>query len=146
MVALQGQLGIELARQHGPDLILLDLNLPDMNGEAVLARLKADPATRDVPVVVVSADATARQIERLRASGADEYLTKPLDIAHFLRGIDALVVEGAGPSMPSSVVGLPLANRAVRVFETDLSPQTVERDPAASPMAQAPRADARDQT
>ena len=78
--AMQGRLGLDLARQHHPDLILLDLHLPDMSGLEVLQRLRADPSTRDIPVVVTSADATPGQIERLRAAGADDYLTKPLDI------------------------------------------------------------------
>ena len=82
--AMQGRLGLELARQHHPDLVLLDLHLPDLSGERVLSELKADPATRDISVIVVSADATAGQVERLKAAGAIEYLTKPLDVRQFL--------------------------------------------------------------
>jgi protein-histidine pros-kinase len=81
--AMQGRLGLELAHQHRPDLILLDLHLPDIHGLDVLEQLRADPATRHVPVVVTSADATPGQITRLKAAGADEYLTKPLDIPRF---------------------------------------------------------------
>ena len=65
MTAMQGGLGLELARQHHPDLILLDLHLPDLPGWEVLAQFKADAGTRGIPVVVVSADATPRQVERL---------------------------------------------------------------------------------
>ena len=111
IVAAQGELGVELARQHQPDLVLLDLNLPDIDGEAVLARLKAERGTRHVPVVVVSADATTRQIERLYASGVTVYMTKPLDIEYFLGIIDEHVgVERTvvGQTRPS---GLPRANR-----------------------------------
>jgi CheY-like chemotaxis protein len=81
--AMQGGLGVELARQHVPDLILLDLHLPDIQGLEVLQRVRSDPTTRNIPVVVTSADATPGQIARLRAAGADEYLTKPLDILRF---------------------------------------------------------------
>jgi len=91
LVAMQGQLGLELARQHQPDLVLVDLNLPDIDGETVLRRLRAEPRTRDTSVVVLSADATPGQISRLLAAGADDYLTKPFDVARFLR-----IVEGNG--------------------------------------------------
>ena len=86
--AMQGQLGIELAARHQPDLILLDVHLPDINGADVLARLKAKERTRNIPVVVLSADATKSQINRLMSLGADDYLTKPLDVDHFLKVID----------------------------------------------------------
>ena len=65
--AMQGQLGLDLAREHLPDLILLDIHLPDLDGDEVLARLQADPATREIPVVVLSADATEHSSERLLA-------------------------------------------------------------------------------
>jgi protein-histidine pros-kinase len=81
--AMQGLLGLELARQHRPDLILLDLHLPDIQGIEVLQKVRSDPNLRSIPVVVTSADATPGQIARLRAAGADEYLTKPLDILKF---------------------------------------------------------------
>jgi PAS domain S-box-containing protein len=88
ITAMQGQLGIELARQHSPDMILLDLHLPDLPGWEVLSRLQRDKATRDIPVVIISADATARQIKRLMTAGAHAYLTKPLDMVEFSRVID----------------------------------------------------------
>jgi PAS domain S-box-containing protein len=88
VAAGQGTLGLELARQHRPDLILLDLNLPDMSGEAVLRQLFEDPATGEIPVVVLSADATERQIERLLALGARDYLTKPFDVKGLLEVVD----------------------------------------------------------
>ncbi|MFL6519446.1 MAG: PAS domain S-box protein [Chthoniobacterales bacterium] len=88
MTAMQGRVGLELARQHSPDLILLDLHLPDVPGWQVLAQLKADHLTREIPVVVISADATPPQIKRLLSAGARAYLTKPLDIPEFFRVID----------------------------------------------------------
>lgn len=88
ITAMQGQLGIELARRHSPDMILLDLHLPDLPGWEVLSRLQRHDATRGIPVVVISADATARQIKRLMTAGAHAYLTKPLDMTEFSRVID----------------------------------------------------------
>ena len=85
ITAMQGQLGIDLARQHLPDLVLLDLHLPDLPGWEVLKRLQNDKLTSAIPVVIISADATARQIERLLTAGAHSYLTKPIDMAEFLR-------------------------------------------------------------
>ena len=98
MTAMQGRVGLELARQHAPDLILLDLHLPDMPGWQVLAQLKADHVTRSVPVVVISADATAPQIKRLLSAGARAYLTKPLDLTEFFRVLDETLVSEAAVS------------------------------------------------
>jgi CheY-like chemotaxis protein len=95
--ALQGQLGVELAREHVPDLVLLDLHLPDIPGDEVLRRLRADPRTAAIPVIVVSADATPASLERLRLAGADAYLTKPLDVDEFLSAVERFL-----PAAPSS--------------------------------------------
>jgi PAS domain S-box-containing protein len=89
--ALQGRLGLELAREHLPDLILLDLHLPDVSGEAVLHELRADPRTRSIPVLMVSADATRHQIQRLREAGVQEYITKPFNLEQFLDTVETLL-------------------------------------------------------
>ncbi|MGH2959425.1 MAG: ATP-binding protein [Solirubrobacterales bacterium] len=89
--AMVGTMGVELAREHAPDMVLLDLHLPDVNGSEVLARLKADPATRDTPVVVLSADATNRQRSEVLALGAASYLTKPIRVAELLRAVDEII-------------------------------------------------------
>jgi CheY-like chemotaxis protein len=86
--SIQGALGIELAQRHHPDLILLDLHLPDRHGSEVLDALRSDPETADIPVVVVSADATPGEIQRLRDKGADDYVTKPLDVSQFLASLE----------------------------------------------------------
>jgi signal transduction histidine kinase len=91
--AMQGGAGLELARQHRPDLILLDVHLSDMQGDEVLRQVRSDPDLRATPVVVISADATPSQIERLRAAGAWEYLTKPIDVPRFLALLDRLLRE-----------------------------------------------------
>ena len=94
LAAPRGEVVQGLARQHRPDLVLLDLHLPDLDGEEVLRRLQADPRTTGLPVVVVSADVTPGQVERLLAAGATEYLTKPLDVPRFLEVVER-VLQGA---------------------------------------------------
>jgi signal transduction histidine kinase/CheY-like chemotaxis protein len=80
MTTMYGKLGIELARQHVPDLILLDAHLPDLGGDEVIKRLRGDSVTRAIPVIAVSADATGESRARLTALGAEQYLTKPLTL------------------------------------------------------------------
>lgn len=92
---LQGRIALDLARKHGPDLILLDLHLPDMSGEEVLQALKDDDATAEVPVVILSADATPGQVELLLRSGARGYVTKPLDVQDFLSTLDSILWAGS---------------------------------------------------
>ncbi len=91
VAAMQGQIGLDLAYDQHPDLILLDLQLPDLSGMIVLDRLRAHPATAVTPVVIVTADATPSQMERLRRGGAEMYLTKPIDVQQFLQVIDTLL-------------------------------------------------------
>jgi len=95
LLATQGRLGLDLAREHRPDLVLLDLHLPDVPGEEVLRRLRETPATAGLPVVVISADATPGQMERLREAGADTYLTKPLDVQQLLDLVDRTLAGAA---------------------------------------------------
>lgn len=92
----QGRLAMDLAREHQPNLILLDLNLPDISGEEVLRLLRGDPKTQAIPVVVLSADATSVQMKRLKAVGAQDYITKPLDVHQFLDIIDRMNKETGG--------------------------------------------------
>jgi signal transduction histidine kinase/CheY-like chemotaxis protein len=93
MSAMQGHLGVELAQEHKPDLILLDLNLPDIDGDEVLERLAQDARTSDIPVVMITADATPGQARRLIQAGAFDYLTKPIDVTKFFRVVDH-ILEG----------------------------------------------------
>ena len=83
-----GRKTVQLAINHKPDLILLDLNLPDMHGSKVLEHLLAEERTKDIPVVIISADAMPQQLNKLLKAGARNYLTKPLDIPEFLKVID----------------------------------------------------------
>ena len=89
--ALQGKLALELGREHQPDLILLDLHLPDISGEVVLRKLREDPRTSMIPVLIVSADATQARIEKLYAAGAQCYLTKPIDVRQFLTTVASVL-------------------------------------------------------
>jgi protein-histidine pros-kinase len=96
LIAVQGALGIEIARRRRPDLVLLDLHLPDICGEEVLARLKHDPVTRSIPVVVLSA-ALSRSLERrLLAAGAAAFLAKPFDADVLVAVVDELTRARAG--------------------------------------------------
>jgi signal transduction histidine kinase/ActR/RegA family two-component response regulator len=93
--AMQGQVGVDLARSHRPDLILLDRHLPDIAGDEVLRLLQADDSTRSIPVVILSADAIPGGIKRFLDSGARAYLTKPLDVHHLLAVVDETLRTGA---------------------------------------------------
>jgi PAS domain S-box-containing protein len=86
--AALGRLGLELARAHPPDLVLLDLHLPDGSGLDVVLGLRDDPDTAGVPVVVLSADANRASVRALTDAGAAKYLTKPLDLDEVLRVLD----------------------------------------------------------
>jgi signal transduction histidine kinase/ActR/RegA family two-component response regulator len=97
--AMLGQLGLELAREHRPHLVLLDMHLPDLDGEEVLAQLQADTSTRQIPVVILSADAK-RPREPLLAAGARAYLTKPIGVQRLLEVVDEFMDNG-GSSEPA---------------------------------------------
>ena len=86
--ASRGLLGLEMARSQQPAVVLLDLHLPDIDGDEVLRRLRADELTQAIPVVILSADANDRQIQRLLEAGAAAYLTKPLDIHNLVDTVD----------------------------------------------------------
>jgi CheY-like chemotaxis protein len=91
--AMQGRLGVELAREHKPDLILLDLHLPDLPGDEVVKKLQADPKTSGIPVIMISADATPGQVSRLLRAGVAAYLTKPLNVERLLKVFDDHLVD-----------------------------------------------------
>jgi CheY-like chemotaxis protein len=88
--AATGQKGLEMARTQNPQLVLLDLDLPDIHGSKVLEGLQAHAATAQTPVIVISADATPSQIERMLTAGARNYLTKPFEIRRFLCMFDEI--------------------------------------------------------
>jgi CheY-like chemotaxis protein/nitrogen-specific signal transduction histidine kinase len=98
--ASDGERGLAAAQTERPDLIFLDLHLPDLPGEEVLHRLWQDPLLRTIPVAILSADATAEQSRRLKLSGAIAYLTKPLEIRAVLQLIDDRLNHDAATLRP----------------------------------------------
>ncbi len=97
LTANSGADGLAAAAEQRPDIVLLDLHLPDISGDHVLDRLVAEPVTGGIPVAVLSADASPRVIRRLLAAGAFAYLTKPLDLARLGDLLDSI-----GDSAPVS--------------------------------------------
>jgi CheY-like chemotaxis protein len=88
---IYGRQALRLAIENLPDLILLDLNLPDIHGKEVIRLLQVEEKTRSIPVVIISADATPLQLEKLLEAGARKYLTKPLDVLELLQVIDQFI-------------------------------------------------------
>jgi PAS domain S-box-containing protein len=85
--------GLAAAKQTRPSLVMLDMHLPDVDGLELLRHLRDDPDTQDIPVVVVSADATTQRIELAFAEGASDYVTKPVNVQPFLALLDRLLGE-----------------------------------------------------
>ena len=92
-VSITGLDGLAAIRARRPDLILLDMHLPDISGMELLRHLKNDPQTGAVPIVVVSADALAQQIDTAFEAGATHYLTKPVNVAELLTVVDELLEQ-----------------------------------------------------
>ena len=90
LIAVNGLEGIEMARRELPDLILMDLRMPVMDGCEALSRLRADGKTATIPVWVVTSDAMPEARARIQDAGADECITKPFDVVDFVRRIDAM--------------------------------------------------------
>ena len=98
LVATTGSAGVEQARHHPPDLIFIDLHLPDMSGDDLLTHLTNDPATRTSRIVVLSGDTSPERRQRLLERGATGYLVKPIDINEILQLIDSISAAGDGRS------------------------------------------------
>jgi signal transduction histidine kinase/ActR/RegA family two-component response regulator len=95
MSAPDGHTGLAMAHTHRPAIVLMDLNLPGMNGFEVLAQLRRDPATAHMPAVALTANAMPQDIERGLSAGFDRYLTKPIDIEQFNEAIDGVLAQRA---------------------------------------------------
>ncbi|MBT9483941.1 PAS domain S-box protein [Sediminibacterium sp.] len=91
VIHMRGNGALEKAIEVKPSLILLDLNLPDKHGNDILLELKGNEETKQIPVIVISADAMPNQVSILKASGATNYLTKPIEIKSFLAAVDEII-------------------------------------------------------
>ncbi|OYW80753.1 MAG: hypothetical protein B7Z27_03245 [Sphingobacteriia bacterium 32-37-4] len=91
VIHMRGSGALEKAIEVKPSLILLDLNLPDKHGNDILLELKGNEETKQIPVIVISADAMPNQVSILKASGATNYLTKPIEIKSFLAAVDEII-------------------------------------------------------
>jgi CheY-like chemotaxis protein len=100
LAALHGSLGVDLARTHRPDAILLDVGLPDASGHEILRRLRAEPSTNGIPVIVLSADPSEDVASSLLAAGARAHVTKPVDVRRLQHLLDdVLFGEGREESI-----------------------------------------------
>ena len=91
VLAADGLRGVEMAASHAPDLVLMDMSLPVLDGWEATRRLKAAPATRHVPVIALTAHAMAGDRERALQAGCDDYDTKPIELPRLLGKIEALL-------------------------------------------------------
>jgi PAS domain S-box-containing protein len=96
LCAAHGNLGIEFALAHLPEIILMDINLPGISGIEALKILRADPLTAHIPVIALSGNALPSDIEQGLAAGFFDYLTKPLRVAEFMQALDAALISAAG--------------------------------------------------
>jgi CheY-like chemotaxis protein len=92
-VAKDGASGVDIAAQESPDLILMDMSLPEMNGWEATRRIKSDPASRDIPVIGLSAHAMSGDEAKAREAGCDDYLTKPIDEDLLFSKIEQYLVD-----------------------------------------------------
>jgi two-component system, cell cycle response regulator DivK len=99
-LAVDGEEGLALARSEEPDLILMDMSLPVVDGWEATRRLKADPATRAIPVIALTAHAMADDRDKALEAGCDAYDTKPIELSRLLEKIEALLggVPSSGPA------------------------------------------------
>ena len=94
LTAMEAETGIELARSEQPELILMDVSLPGMDGLAATQKLKADPGTRNIPIVALTAHAMKGDEEKALAAGCQGYLTKPIDTRTFAATVVGLLTGG----------------------------------------------------
>ena len=96
-MAADGQQGLVAAQAGGPDLVLMDMSLPVLDGWEATRRLKAAPETRGIPIVALTAHAMGTHREQALAAGCDDYDTKPIDLARLLPRLEALLTRGTPP-------------------------------------------------
>lgn len=92
-MAVDGEMGIDMARLHLPDIILMDMSLPVMDGWEATRRLKADPELQHIPVIALTAHAMANDRDKALDAGCDDYDTKPIELPRLLGKISALLSQ-----------------------------------------------------
>ena len=95
MVATDGQAGVDRAQADLPDIVLLDMNLPILDGWSAARLLKAEPATAGIPIIALTAHAMSGDKEKALGAGCDDYHPKPVDFSRLLQQIEALVPDAA---------------------------------------------------
>ena len=98
VMAVDGAEGIATAQAENPDLVLMDMSLPVIDGWEATRRLKAEPSTRVIPVIGLTAHAMAGDREKVIAAGCDDYDTKPIELPRLLQKIEALLDRAGGQS------------------------------------------------
>jgi CheY-like chemotaxis protein len=93
LVASDGAGAIAQTHAYRPDLVLMDLHLPGIDGWEATRRLKADPGTRDIPIIALTADAMAGDRERALAAGCDDFETKPIDFSRLIQKMEAIIAK-----------------------------------------------------
>lgn len=99
LLAVDGLTGLEMARAHAPDLVLMDMSLPIMDGWEAARRMKSDAALSAIPIIALTAHAMANDREKALDAGCDDYDTKPIELARLLSKIEALLT--ASPATES---------------------------------------------
>ncbi|HEY0035588.1 MAG TPA: response regulator [Longimicrobium sp.] len=102
LLAEDGAEGVARATAEIPDLVLMDMSLPVLDGWEATRRLKAAPATRHIPVIALTAHAMAGDRERAMSAGCDDYDTKPINLPRLLAKMETLLARGAGGTAPAS--------------------------------------------
>ena len=97
VIAVDGQQGVALAQAEAPDLIVMDMSLPVLDGWEATRQLKAAPATRAIPIIALTAHAMAGDRERAQEAGADDFDTKPVELPRLLEKIETLLARRAAP-------------------------------------------------
>jgi CheY-like chemotaxis protein len=98
VIAVDGQQGVEMARSEAPDLILMDMSLPVLDGWEATRQLKAAPETRTIPIIALTAHAMSSDRDKALAAGSDDYDTKPIELPRLLEKIEALLGQGRAAS------------------------------------------------
>jgi len=96
LIAVDGEMGISVARASSPDLILMDMSLPVVDGWEATRRIKADPVLKLIPVIALTAHAMANDRDKALEAGCDDYDTKPIDLPRLLAKMEALLPAAAG--------------------------------------------------